>query len=335
MARADGAQGEVLGLLCHHGARDAVLRFDRSALSAWAELVERLLGEAMALEPITRTSVQLGDDVRAERIEQPGEHALALTGHAVVGTKLGHELLAHAAADVLERDVVDVFFVKNLVAGNDPGGKHHRVTGAGPGRADGPLPEHYEPMECPVEKNLMSGTYTNPTAPVYGTEADVYKTCDPRFPFVGTTYRVVEHWQTGVMTRYQPWLLEMQPQVFVEMSEELAKLKGFDVELQTTPWPSQFDAPGGLRKGLGGYHAWQSRDMKNWVHHGPVTEAFSKWVTTAEYVDGKVYIYYLFGDYHPVRGDIRVGWFTSSSVRVDAFILRQLVLTLCAMGQFE
>jgi formate dehydrogenase major subunit len=81
-------------------------------------------------------------------------------------------------------------------------------------------------MECPVEKNFMSGTYTNPTAAVYGTDADVYKTCDPRFPFVGTTYRVVEHWQTGVMTRHQPWLLEMQPQVFVELSEELAKLKG-------------------------------------------------------------------------------------------------------------
>jgi formate dehydrogenase major subunit len=43
---------------------------------------------------------------------------------------------------------------------------------------------------------------------------------------VGTTYRVSEHWQTGLMTRTQPWLLELQPQVFVEMSEELAALKG-------------------------------------------------------------------------------------------------------------
>jgi hypothetical protein len=32
--------------------------------------------------------------------------------------------------------------------------------------------------------------------------------------------------------------------------------------------------------------------MVNWVHHGSVTEKFSTWVTTAEYVDGKVYIYY-------------------------------------------
>ncbi len=96
----------------------------------------------------------------------------------------------------------------------------------GPGRADGPFPEHYEPIECPVEKNLLSSQLTNPTAPKYGTEMDVYKTCDPRFPFVATTYRVSEHWQTGVMTRWQPWLLETQPQMFVEMSHELADLRG-------------------------------------------------------------------------------------------------------------
>jgi formate dehydrogenase major subunit len=96
----------------------------------------------------------------------------------------------------------------------------------GPGRADGPFPEHYEPMECPVEKNLLSAQLVNPTAPTYATDMDVYKTCDPRYPFVGTTYRVSEHWQTGVMTRWQPWLVEAQPQIFVEMSKELAKMKG-------------------------------------------------------------------------------------------------------------
>ncbi len=96
----------------------------------------------------------------------------------------------------------------------------------GPGRADGPFPEHYEPLECPVEKNYMNAQRMNPTAPVYKGKEDQWATCDPRYPYVGTTYRVSEHWQTGVMTRYQPYLLEMQPQVFVEMSEELAKLKG-------------------------------------------------------------------------------------------------------------
>ena len=95
----------------------------------------------------------------------------------------------------------------------------------GPGLKDGPLPEHYEPLECPVEKNYMNAQRINPTAPVYGSKADAFATCDPRFPYVGTTYRVTEHWQTGLMTRPQGWLLEMQPQMFVEMSEELAQLK--------------------------------------------------------------------------------------------------------------
>jgi formate dehydrogenase major subunit len=96
----------------------------------------------------------------------------------------------------------------------------------GPGLKDGPFPEHYEPLECPIEKNLVSGQRMSPVAPVYGTDADAHMTCDPRFPYVGTTYRVSEHWQTGLMTRPQPWLLELQPQMFVEMSEELAKMRG-------------------------------------------------------------------------------------------------------------
>jgi formate dehydrogenase major subunit len=105
----------------------------------------------------------------------------------------------------------------------------------GPGLADGPFPEHYEPLECPVEKNLMSPQKSNPTIkrfdkPGVGSDLDVFSgvdSCDPRFPFVGTTYRVSEHWQTGVLTRWCPWLAEMQPDMFVEMSLELAREKGF------------------------------------------------------------------------------------------------------------
>ena len=73
-----------------------------------------------------------------------------------------------------------------------------------------------------------------------------------------------------------------------------AKLLGFDVPLKTTPDENQFDAPGGLEPGLGGYHAWQSRDMVNWVHHGCVTPGFARWVTTAEQVGGTTFIYYDF-----------------------------------------
>jgi formate dehydrogenase major subunit len=96
----------------------------------------------------------------------------------------------------------------------------------GPGLADGPLPEHYEALECPLEENVMSKQRINPTIKLFGEKEDAFFSCDVRYPFVATTYRVSEHWQTGVMTRHEPWLLEMQPQMFVEMSEELAKDKG-------------------------------------------------------------------------------------------------------------
>lgn len=76
--------------------------------------------------------------------------------------------------------------------------------------------------------------------------------------------------------------------------EQDTDLEGFDILLKTTPFKNQFDAIGGLKPSLGGYHAWQSHDMVNWVHHGPVSEKFSKWVTTAEYIDGKLYLYYDF-----------------------------------------
>jgi formate dehydrogenase major subunit len=103
--------------------------------------------------------------------------------------------------------------------------KHGHAQIFGPGLADGPFPEHYEPLECPVEKNYLNPIMVNPTAAVYASKADAHATCDPRYPYVATTYRVSEHWQTGVMTRTQPWLMELQPQVFVEMSPELAQLK--------------------------------------------------------------------------------------------------------------
>jgi len=73
-----------------------------------------------------------------------------------------------------------------------------------------------------------------------------------------------------------------------------AKLEGFDIELSTTNFAHQFDAAGGKEPKLGGYHAWQSKDMKNWVHHGSITNQKSKWMTTAEYVDGKAYFYFDF-----------------------------------------
>jgi formate dehydrogenase major subunit len=96
----------------------------------------------------------------------------------------------------------------------------------GPGLNDGPFPEHYESLECPLEESLMSKQRINPTIKIFGEKEDAFYSCDMRYPYVATTYRVTEHWQTGVMTRHTPWLLEMQPQQFVEMSRELAAEKG-------------------------------------------------------------------------------------------------------------
>ncbi len=92
---------------------------------------------------------------------------------------------------------------------------------------EGPFPEHYEPLECPIEKNPLSGTKNNPVIKLFyedgGLKEDASFSGDKRYPYVCTTYRLTEHWQTGVMTRNTPWLLELQPQLFVEMSVELAQ----------------------------------------------------------------------------------------------------------------
>ena len=96
----------------------------------------------------------------------------------------------------------------------------------GPGRNDGPLPEYYEPLECPVSEHPFSKQLHNPVALEFKEEKKAV--CDPRFPFVCSTYRVTEHWQTGVMTRWTPWLLECEPQMFCEMSPQLAKLRGIE-----------------------------------------------------------------------------------------------------------
>ncbi len=106
--------------------------------------------------------------------------------------------------------------------------KHGHGQIFGPGRADGPFPEHYEPLESPVKKNPLNKQLTNPTAAVYHRDIDRFASGDARFPIVCTTYRVTEHWQTGLMTRTQPWLMELQPQVFVEMSPQLAKSLGIE-----------------------------------------------------------------------------------------------------------
>lgn len=96
----------------------------------------------------------------------------------------------------------------------------------GPGMPDGPFPEHYEPMESPLKANLMSKQMHNPIMHVYGNDMDKVASASLEFPIVMSTYSCTEHWCTGSFTRFQPWLMEAMPGVYVEMSEELAKEKG-------------------------------------------------------------------------------------------------------------
>ena len=100
-----------------------------------------------------------------------------------------------------------------------PQGRGHLF---GPGRPDGPLPEHYEPWESPVS-NLMSPQQNNPAIVAWETTA---KGTAADYPIVATTHRLVEHMHTGTVTRRLPWLAEMMPEMFVEMSHELAAEKG-------------------------------------------------------------------------------------------------------------
>jgi formate dehydrogenase major subunit len=110
----------------------------------------------------------------------------------------------------------------------------------GPGREDGPFPEHYEPWETIVATNpLGTDILTSPTN--FGhARPEAYEHpghANPDFPIVGTTYRVSEHWQAGQMTRNLPYQCQLQPDVFVELSEQLASIlsisNGDMVEIKT------------------------------------------------------------------------------------------------------
>jgi formate dehydrogenase major subunit len=95
-----------------------------------------------------------------------------------------------------------------------------------PGKAltDGPFTEHYEPMETPIP-NMMNSQKVNPASVIIGEVAGQFGN-PGQYPYVGTSYRVVEHWQAGAMTRNLPWLTELVPDMFCEISPTLAAAKG-------------------------------------------------------------------------------------------------------------
>jgi formate dehydrogenase major subunit len=88
---------------------------------------------------------------------------------------------------------------------------------------DGPLPTHYEPWESPARNALYPGQDRNPAAiPFQRGDNPYHAIGDPHFPHILTTYRLTEHLTAGGMTRWVPWLAELQPEGFAEISTELA-----------------------------------------------------------------------------------------------------------------
>jgi formate dehydrogenase major subunit len=100
------------------------------------------------------------------------------------------------------------------------------------GLLDGPLPSHYEPQESPVANPFYrqqanptrqvfrrTDNYSNPSGDEPGAEV---------FPYVFTTYRLTEHHTAGGMSRWLPFLSELQPEFFCEVSPELALERGLE-----------------------------------------------------------------------------------------------------------
>jgi len=93
------------------------------------------------------------------------------------------------------------------------------------GIADGPLPAHYEPDESPVGNPLYEVS-ASPSARRFDRPHNRRNRDAGRYPFVLTTYRLTEHHTAGGMSRFLPFLAELQPELFCEVSPQLAAERG-------------------------------------------------------------------------------------------------------------
>ncbi|UTI66073.1 molybdopterin-dependent oxidoreductase [Paraconexibacter antarcticus] len=117
----------------------------------------------------------------------------------------------------------------DAIAGDDPfimqaDGRGWLFAPAGVG--DGPLPTHYEAQDSPV-RNRLHRHQRNPARQLYEHEDNRYHPAPDEpgadaYPFVLTTYRLTEHFTAGGMSRWTPYLAELQPELFCEVSPELA-----------------------------------------------------------------------------------------------------------------
>ena len=151
------------------------------------------------------------------------------------GTWTGHDIPDFVADKAPDYRPPEGAFGPDGLAGDDPFIMQADGKGwlfAPTGLLDGPLPTHYEPQESPVQ-NPMYRQQANPTRQVYrrvdnmsnpsgsAIGADIY-------PYVFTTYRLTEHHTAGGMSRFLPYLSELQPEFFCEVSPELAKERSLE-----------------------------------------------------------------------------------------------------------
>jgi formate dehydrogenase major subunit len=105
---------------------------------------------------------------------------------------------------------------------------------------DGPFPVHYEPFESPVANLIAPKIRGNPAARVFKGDMEVFADAK-EFPFAATSYRLTEHFH--FWTKHVQVNAMLQPEFFVEISEQLAKEKG----IQKGSWVRVWSKRGSVR----------------------------------------------------------------------------------------
>ena len=135
--------------------------------------------------------------------------------HLVERLALGRRRRARLRADHRTRQV-------GRPVHHEPGGHRRGCSPAAP-MPDGPFPEHYEPMDAYIANPLHPKVSSNPVVRVFAADAKSFGTPD-KFPIVATSYRLAEHFHYWTKNVHDNAVL--QPEMFVEMGERLAKAKG-------------------------------------------------------------------------------------------------------------
>ena len=198
---------------------------------AAAELGGAGLGLGLAGEPARALQPGVGRPRRqaVERAQGPG-----LVGRGAAAVDRARRAGLHRRPSALLPAAAGATGV-DAISGADPfimqaDGKAWLFAPAG--LIDGPLPAHYEPQESPF-RNLFYGQQHNPVRQIIRHRENRYQPSGDQpgsevFPYVTTTYRLTEHHTAGGMSRFLPYLSELQPAFFCEVSPQLAAERGLE-----------------------------------------------------------------------------------------------------------